>query len=112
MARRVQAVFMRKNGLNRAEIARNLAVSLSSIENWISAFNNYGLNGLKKRVRRSPPHMALTKSQKKIVWQTLKRKKKINVDYVKNLVKQRFGKEYKNMGSYYQLIREARGRKR
>ena len=61
---RVQAVLMRKIGQRRKIIAQLVGKSLSSVEDWITEYNQRGLLGLMTRKRKTQPRSKLSQRQR------------------------------------------------
>ena len=48
---RVQCILLRKEGLKPKEIERRLLISRDAYRRWIAKYNEYGLQGLKTKVK-------------------------------------------------------------
>lgn len=46
--KRLEALYLKSQGLQHAEICRLLRVSRASISNWLKAYREYGLEGVKR----------------------------------------------------------------
>lgn len=89
------------------------AKSLSAVENWITIFNQSGLEGLMTKKRGTAPNALLTREQKdKIAEVTANNKPNgvgltgefWNIPRLRMLVKKKFGKEYQSDESYRRLL--------
>jgi transposase len=112
---RIQAVLLRKRGYSRGEIVKITGKSLSAIENWITAFSQNGIVGLRTKKRESAPNALLTREQKdriaRIVNDSKPKEVGIagefwNILRLRILVKKEFGKEYQSDESYRRLLHD------
>ncbi len=91
---RVQAVLFCKLKTSRQTVSATSGKSLSSIENWISLFNKFGIAGLMTRRRKFPPNTKMTKWQLSKLKFLLKRRKKITTHKIDSLLQSRFKTVY------------------
>ena len=110
---RVQAVLLRKKGYSRAKIVEITGRSLSSVEDWITAFNKKGVAGLKTKRRESAPNALLTRKQKDQISEIVNDKKPNeiglqgdfwNIPRLRELIKKEFKVEYQSNESYRRLL--------
>lgn len=110
---RVQAVLLRKKSYSRGKIVEITGRSLSSVEDWITAFNKKGLGGLKTKKRESAPNALLTRKQKDKIKGIINNKKPRevgltsdfwNIPRLKELLKKEFKVEYQSNESYRKLL--------
>jgi putative transposase len=113
---RIQAVLMRKLKQRRPLIAAMVGKSLSSVEDWITAYNHHGLAALRTHVPKQPNRAALTNKQRARLKSKLKKKPcDLNIgteeywtmDAVNQLVERETGVIYKSVNSYRKLLDEA-----
>lgn len=113
---RVQAVLMRKLKQNRTVIARVIGKSRSVVEDWITAYNHHGLQGLRTKKRQKQPRAKLTAEQREHACGFLKKKpcdigigeeEYWTMTGVKQLVMQETGVIYKSVNAYRRLLNEA-----
>lgn len=113
---RVQAVLLRKKKQKRAMIAELLGKSVSVVEDWITAYNQRGLVGLKTKKRAVPARAKLTPRQRKTLCILLKKKpSEVGValeEYwrmglVKQIVERKTGVIFRSENSYRKLLDEA-----
>ena len=110
---RVQAVLLRKKGYSRKDIVEITGKSLSSVEDWITAFNQKGVAGLKTKQRESAPNALLTKRQKNKIAEIIHHHppnqigltgKFWNIPRLRKLVQKEFGVAYQSNESYRRLL--------
>jgi transposase len=110
---RVQAVLLRKRKFKRSLIAQMVDRSSSVIENWISAYNKKGIDGLRTRKRISSATAKLTVEQKQRIISLLQKKPSETgiaqeeywrMSLVKLLVERETGVIYKSENSYRKLL--------
>lgn len=110
---RVQAVLLRKKGYLRKEILEITGKSLSSLQDWITAFNQRGILALMTKERDVPPRYVLLKEQKDEIARLIKthRPNQLgipgefwDIPKLKRLVKDHFAKEYQHSDSYRRLL--------
>lgn len=113
---RVQAVFLRKRNEKRRRIAELTGKSLSVIEDWITAYHQYGLLGLRTKKRRDNPRQKITPAQRTHLCDLLKQKPKDSgfthepywyMSLVKQLVKRETGVIFQSTNSYRKLLMQA-----
>lgn len=113
---RVQAVLLRKKKQKRAMIAELLGKSVSVVEDWITAYNQRGLAGLRTKKRAIPARAKLTPQQRRKLGTLLKQKpSEVGIapeDYwrmglVKKLVEYKTGVVFHSENSYRKLLDEA-----
>jgi transposase len=112
---RVLAVLRRKEGWKRKEIQGFLGVSKNALEQWITAYNKEGIEGLKTEKRITSSTAKLKPEQIKQIEKFLRDETpdSLNIsdqDYwdvetLRRLVKSRYGVEYKATSSYTRLFR-------
>lgn len=110
---RVQSVLLRKKGYSRGKIVEITGKSLSSIEDWITAFNKRGIDGLRTKKRESAPNALLTREQKDKIGKIIRSKKPkevgLNSEFwdipsLRELVRKEFKVEYQSNESYRRLL--------
>src|SRR3989339_618832 len=110
---RIQAVLLRKKKQKRAFIAELLGKSASVVEDWITAYNHRGLDGLRTKKRVSSPSAKLTPQQKEHIVVLLKQSPvKVGIakeeywrmSLVEQLVKRETGVVYQSETSYRKLL--------
>lgn len=113
---RVQAVLMRKLGQKRSLIAALSGKSLSVIEDWITAYNHYGLKALRTHTPKQNNHSALSFEQRQRLISLLKKKPQTlgighegywSMPAVKQLVVRETGIVYRSVNSYRKLLNAA-----
>lgn len=113
---RVQAVLLRKRKQKRMMIAELIGKSVSVIEDWITAYHQHGLEGLRTKKRLSQPRAKLTGTQREKLCRLLKKKPSEagigteeywTMAAVKQMVERETGLVYKSMNSYRKLLDEA-----
>jgi transposase len=111
---RIQGVLLRKRGYKRPEIAQILDKSISVIEDWITAYNKYGIQGLRNHSLSKPRRGFLTNRQKETLRQTITTQTPRdvgiyerdfwNVHTLATLIKRKYGIIYKCPHSYRKLL--------
>lgn len=113
---RVQAVLLRKKRQKRTMIAELLGKSVSVVEDWITAYNQRGLIGLRTKKRAIPSRAKLNPRQRKTLCALLKKKpSEVSIateEYwrmglVKKLVEHKTGVVFRSENSYRKLLEEA-----
>lgn len=113
---RVQAVLMRKLKQKRSLIAQVSGKSLSVVEDWIIAYNKYGISGLRTKKRETQPRAMLSNKKRKHITELLQRTPSElglseedywNMALVAKLVKKETKVVYKSTNSYRKLLQEA-----
>lgn len=113
---RVQAVLMRKLKQRRDLIAKVVGRSKSVVEDWITAYHQHGLTGLKTKKRVRQPRALLTQKQREKIGRVLKKKPcSVGIgteEYwtmvtVKQCVERETGIVYKSVNSYRKLLEDA-----
>lgn len=109
---RFQALWLLTQRYSRAQAARIVAKSQRVIGNWVTAFNRYGLDGLKNKP--SPKnHRLLTDKHKDQIKRFITAKTPTDLGYpgsfwgvnsLKLLVKDKLGVIYRSPESYRQLL--------
>lgn len=109
---RFQALWLLTRGHSRAAAADIVAKSKGSLGNWVTAFNRYGLDGLKNKP--SPKnHRFLTDKQTDQVKRLITAQTPLDLGYpgnfwtthtLKLLVKDKFGVTYRSPESCRQLL--------
>lgn len=115
---RIHSVLLRKKGYARKEIAVINNVSVSFIEDWLTAYHKRGILGLRSKKREIPPKYVLLRLQKEQIAKILREKEKPSdagivaakdEDYwslptLRKLVKKLFNVEYESNESYRKLF--------
>lgn len=111
---RAQAVFLKLKGYSHKEIQDITLKSKDAIKGWITAFNQFGVLGLKNQPLTKPRHYVLTKQQKDKIKQLITKHNpehfKLTDEFwsvaaLKQLVKQKFKVEYKSRKAYIELLK-------
>lgn len=113
---RVQAVLLRKRKQKRVLIAQLVGKSKSVVEDWITAYNKYGLAGLKTKKRITQPRAKLSPKKREIICTLLKKKPSEvgiapeeywRMGLVKQVVERETGVVFSSENSYRKLLNEA-----
>ena len=113
---RVQAVLMRKKKISRQETAEIVGKSIHAIEDWVTAFNAKGIDGLRTVPTSRPSRAKLTPGQREKIHTFLKKKpcdvgigeeEYWTMRTVKQLVEKETGVVYKSVNAYCKLLNEA-----
>lgn len=113
---RVHAVLLRKKKYARHETAEIVGKSIHAIEDWVTAYNTKGIDGLRTRPTTHPSRAKLTQNQRTQLQEQLKGKPYESgigtEDYwtmqaVKHLVERETGVVYKSVNAYRRLLNEA-----
>lgn len=111
---RVQAVLLKLKGYSHKDIQDIAEKSKDAIKEWITAFNQHSLLGLKTQSPALPRHALLTKQQKDKIKQLITNHNPAyfqlidefwSVAAIKQLVKQKFNLEYKSRKAYIDLLK-------
>jgi len=111
---RIQGVYLKKQGYSLNEIEIITGKSFRTVQTWITAYNQKGIDALKTKERKSPTNFVLTGKQKdkikKIITEHKPQDKGLSGDFwsvsaLRELVKKKFGVEYKSGKSYQNLLR-------
>ena len=110
---RIQAVLLRKRGYSHQEIMEITGKSKDAIKDWITKFNQIGLDGLKDQPITKPRNYKLTKGQKDKIKDILHNKQPQDfgfsgdfwdINNLKQLIKQEFNVVYQSPTSYQDLF--------
>lgn len=113
---RVQAVLLRKRKQKRTIIAELTGKSVSVVEDWITAYHQRGLSGLRTKKRSTPARSQLTNHQRKQLCILLQKKPSETgiaqeeywrMGLVKQLVERETGVVFRSENSYRSLLDEA-----
>lgn len=111
---RVQAVLLKLKGYSHKDIQDITLKSKDAIKQWITAFNQDSLKGLKNQPVTKPRHYVLTKQQKDKIKQLITKHNpehfKLTDEFwsvvaLRQLVKQKFQLEYKSRKAYIDLLK-------
>lgn len=111
---RIQAVFLKLKGYTHKEIQDITQKSKDAIKEWITAFNQHGLDGLKNQLITQPRHYTLTNDQKDKIKQLITKHPPHyfqltdefwSVDALKKFVKKEFDLAYKSRKAYIDLLK-------
>ena len=111
---RVQAVFLKLTGYSHKEIQAITLKSKDAIKQWITAFNQQGIQGLKNQPVTKPRHYLLTKQQKdkikQLITQHTPQYFKLTDEFwsvaaLKQLIRQKFKLEYQSRKAYIELLK-------
>lgn len=113
---RVQAIMFRKKGLSRHETAAMVGRSIHAIEDWMTAYHQNGVNGLRSNYPKQSSQAKLSQRQRKKVIKLLQGTPKEAdiaddqswaISMVMDLVERETGVIYQSKTSYYTLLSEA-----
>lgn len=111
---RIQAVLLKCKGYSHKEIGDITQKSKDAIKEWITAFNQLGVDGLKTQPVKKPRHYVLTNEQKDKIKQLITKNNPQHfkltdefwsVDALKKLVKNEFNVGYKSRKAYIDLLK-------
>src|SRR3989344_7162065 len=110
---RVQAVFLNLAGYSHKEIKDINGKSEDAIKEWITNFNQQGLDGLKTQPVIEPHHHILTIKQKDKIKQLINKHDpryfKLTDEFwsvasLKQFIKKKFNKEYQSRKAYIDIL--------
>lgn len=111
---RVQAVLLNLQGYKHKEITQITQKSVDALKKWITAFNKYGIDGLRNKMVIKPSNYKLTKEQKDkikdIITKHSPQKYSLKGEFwnpynLKQLIKKQFNVIYKSRTSYTDLLK-------
>jgi transposase len=111
---RIQAVLLKLKGYSHKDIQDITLKSKDAIKDWVTAFNQNSIAGLKNQPITKPRHYLLTKQQKDKIKQLITNHSpeyfKLTDEFwsvaaLKQLVKQKFKTEYKSRKAYIELLK-------
>ena len=110
---RIQGVLLSKRGYSQQQIIGITGRSLSTIQNWITAYHRHGIDGLHTQPPTKPPRAILTKRQKDNIKAVITKKRPDEMGFIgkywdisnlRSYVKERCHKEYESEESYRRLL--------
>ena len=111
---RAQAVLLNLQGYKHKEITQITQKGADALKKWITAFNKYGLGGLRNKAIIKPRNYKLTKEQKDEIKQIITKYNPSryglkgefwNPHNLKQLVKKQFKVVYQSQTSYTNLLK-------
>lgn len=111
---RIQAILLNLQGYKHKEIIQITQKSIDALKKWITAFNQYGLDGLRHKMKVKPSNYKLVKEQKDKVKDIITKhnpeKYGLKGDFwnpnnLKQLIQKQFNVVYKSRTSYTNLLK-------
>lgn len=110
---RIHAVFLKHKGYTHKEISKITLKGQDALEKWITAFNKYGIQGLKNKPLNKPRNYKLTYEQKNKIKEIINKNNPEKLGFkaefwtpilLKQLVKNQFNIAYKSKKAYHELL--------
>jgi transposase len=110
---RVNAVLLKKKKYTLKQIEDITGKAEVTVQNWITAYNKYGIDGLRTKKREVAPCAKLTNKEKDEIKQAIIGHKPSEKGYagdfwsvpaLKRLVKDKYDVEYKSANAYRDLL--------
>jgi transposase len=111
---RVHAVLLKKKGYTLNQVVDIAAHPLVTIQGWITAYHQRGLDGLRTKPRETSAVAKLTKEQKTCLKELMTGHKPTEYGYsddfwsvpmLRKLVKDQYGVEFETVRSYQKLLK-------
>lgn len=111
---RVQAVLLKKKGYSLSQVVDITGHPLVTVQGWITAYHQRGLDGLRTKRRETPPVATLAQEQKLRIKAMVHGHKPAEYGYsddfwspatLRQLVKKEYGVEFATTRSYQKLLK-------